>query len=225
MKLYKKMKLFYDLLSQPSRTLFIYLKLNKIPFEACPVALRKGEHLTEDFKEKCSKFGKVPFIHDGDFRLTESVAIVRYLSEKYNVNEPLYPKDAQLRGKIDEYLEWQHHNIRANCSMYFIMKCIEPLFKEVPDKKLAAFKKRMEKSLVDIQELFLKDQEYLAGNSFTVADIFAATEIDQLRATGYDPKDNRPVLAAWLDRVKSNCEPYYSETHEIVERFAKKSKL
>jgi len=77
------LKLYYDLLSQPSRALYIILKKNNIPFEPCPVALRKGEHLTDEFKETLNRFQKVPFIHHGEFKLSESVAIVSYLSREY----------------------------------------------------------------------------------------------------------------------------------------------
>ena len=36
------MKYYYDLMSQPCRALFIFLKKTKIPYESCPIALRKG---------------------------------------------------------------------------------------------------------------------------------------------------------------------------------------
>lgn len=35
------LKLYYDLLSQPSRALYIFFKKAKIPFEAVPIELRK----------------------------------------------------------------------------------------------------------------------------------------------------------------------------------------
>lgn len=35
-------KFFYDLMSQPSRALYIFLKQTKIPFEDHQIALRKG---------------------------------------------------------------------------------------------------------------------------------------------------------------------------------------
>lgn len=38
------LKYYYDLMSQPSRAIYIFLKANKINFEAKPVALRKGRH-------------------------------------------------------------------------------------------------------------------------------------------------------------------------------------
>ena len=36
------LKYYYDLMSQPSRAVYIFLKANGIAFEAKPIALRKG---------------------------------------------------------------------------------------------------------------------------------------------------------------------------------------
>jgi glutathione S-transferase len=71
------MKFYFDLMSQPSRALYIFFKLNKIPVEYVPVALRKSEHMNDEFKE-VNRFQKVPCIIDNDgFKLSESVAIFR----------------------------------------------------------------------------------------------------------------------------------------------------
>lgn len=35
-------RFYYDLMSQPSRALYLFLRLNKIPFEDHPIPLRKG---------------------------------------------------------------------------------------------------------------------------------------------------------------------------------------
>lgn len=51
-------KFFYDLLSPPSRALYIFFKFNKIEHEAISVALRKGK-----------TYFSMPFItDDGDAR-------------------------------------------------------------------------------------------------------------------------------------------------------------
>ena len=41
----KLVKIYYDFISQPSRALWIGLKMSKTPFEDCPVALRKSKLL------------------------------------------------------------------------------------------------------------------------------------------------------------------------------------
>lgn len=42
-KMSAPIKFYYDLLSQPARALYIFIKLNKIPVDEFPIALRKGK--------------------------------------------------------------------------------------------------------------------------------------------------------------------------------------
>lgn len=39
----KPLKFYYDLMSQPARALYMFLKLNQIPHEQCIVSIGKGE--------------------------------------------------------------------------------------------------------------------------------------------------------------------------------------
>lgn len=73
------MKFYYDLMSQPSRALYIFFKLNKqIPVTYVPVKLGQGEHLSEEFKNNINRFQKAPcIIEDDGWKLAESVAIFR----------------------------------------------------------------------------------------------------------------------------------------------------
>jgi len=57
-------------MSQPCRALYIFLKMTGIPYEAHEIALRKMEHMTDDFK-KLNPLKKVPVIDDAGFVLTE----------------------------------------------------------------------------------------------------------------------------------------------------------
>lgn len=68
------LKLYYDLLSQPSRVIYIFFKMCNIPFEKNLINLKNLEQYTPEY-EQINPFKKVPFIdHDG-FKLGE-----RYLS-------------------------------------------------------------------------------------------------------------------------------------------------
>lgn len=64
------LKLYYDLLSQPSRALYIFMKKCNIPFESKLVHLAKGEHFEPEF-EKIHPFKKVPAIEHNGFNLIE----------------------------------------------------------------------------------------------------------------------------------------------------------
>ena len=57
--------------------------------------------------------GKVPVLRDGDFTLTESVAMFRYLAREKEVADHWYPAHSRAQARVDEYLEWQHLNTRC----------------------------------------------------------------------------------------------------------------
>lgn len=65
------------------------------------VDLMVGEHYQEPFTA-INPNRLAPVLEDGDFRLTESSAILRYLADK--IDSPAYPKDLRERAKINEAL-------------------------------------------------------------------------------------------------------------------------
>ncbi len=67
---------YYDLMSQPCRAVYIFLKMTGIPYQAKEIALRKMEHMTEEYVQM-NPFKKVPVIDDSGFILTE-----RYFEEE-----------------------------------------------------------------------------------------------------------------------------------------------
>jgi glutathione S-transferase len=179
------LKFYFDLMSQPSRALYIFLKLNKLPVEFVKTDLMKMQHLTDEFKA-VNRFQKVPCIVDSDgFKLSESVAIFRYLmqNKKESFGDNWYPSDIRTRALIDEYLEWQHNNTRLGCAMYFQSKFLIPKISGQPpnESKVAAFKKQMENSLDLLENVWLASAEknFLATKEISFADILAACELEQ----------------------------------------------
>ncbi|KAJ8915162.1 hypothetical protein NQ315_000414 [Exocentrus adspersus] len=220
------LKYYFDLMSQPCRAVYIFLKVANIPFEPCTVALRKGEHRTEEFKQKLNKFQLVPFIHDGDFKLSESVAIFRYLTREYPVKDNWYPKDSKQQARIDEYLEYQHLNIRGHCTLYFRQKWLEPTItgKQPDPKKLKILEGNVVNALDKFQEFFLADTPFINSQTVSFADILAACEIEQPRMAGFEPRDGRPRLKEWIERVRTECNPYYDEAHVVLYKRVEKAK-
>ncbi|XP_056641775.1 glutathione S-transferase theta-1 [Diorhabda sublineata] len=217
------LKLYFDLLSQPSRSIFIFLKKVNLPFEPCLVDLAKRQHLKEEFSKTVSRIPRVPVIHDGDFVLNESVAIVRYLSRQYPISDQWYPKDSKKQAQTDEYLEWHHLNLRLNCATYFITKWANPLLRgtEPTEEQLKKTKKYMERSLKDFENYFLSNGTFIHGDKVSYSDIHAACEIEQIKIAGYDIKDHYPKIKQWIDNVRKECNPYYDEAHKFVYKLAK----
>lgn len=40
---------------------------------------------------------------------------------------------------------------------------------------------------------------------------------------GFDPTEGRPVLKQWLERVKTETQPYYDEAHAIINKIVAKA--
>ncbi|XP_066143500.1 glutathione S-transferase theta-3-like [Euwallacea fornicatus] len=221
------LKLYYDLMSQPSRTVYIFLKLTKIPFQDCPVALRKNEQSSKEFKEQLNRFQKVPFIHHGDFKLAESTAIVSYLTREYRelVLDHWYPKNSKAQAKLEEYLAWHHINMRLPCATYAFYKWMIPILTKTPpdEEILSKHKGNLVKCLDQIKDLWLSKEPYFLGDHISVADIFAACELEHLKLANDDAFEGRPELIAWLERVRDVCNPVYDEAHAIVNKIAVKS--
>ncbi len=94
-----RMKLHFHPVSTASRPVIAFLAEAKIAYEPVVVDIMTGEHLKEPFLS-LNPSGQVPVLEDGDFVLTESSAILKYLADK--VNSPAYPKDLKARARINE---------------------------------------------------------------------------------------------------------------------------
>src|SRR5437762_14359164 len=77
----------------PARSIRVRWTLQElgVDFDPVPVNLVAGEHRRPEFLE-INPAGKIPVLVDGDLTLTESVAIVLYLAEKYP-DKGLVPAD------------------------------------------------------------------------------------------------------------------------------------
>lgn len=51
--------------------------------------------------------------------------------------------------------------------------------KKLDDNRLQKYKSQMEDSLNDIENVWLKDSQYLVGNEISVADLVGISEIEQ----------------------------------------------
>lgn len=105
------------------------------------------------------------------------------MARKGEIKESLYPiseKSSKVLSKVDEFLEWQHLTLRLSCGSNFRMKWLEPLMGIQRDEKMIKeFEKLMEVNLGIMENVWLKDTPFVAGNEMTAADIFGACEIEQ----------------------------------------------
>ncbi|XP_046390954.1 glutathione S-transferase theta-1-like [Ischnura elegans] len=221
-----KLKVYYDLISQPARAVLALLKVNGIPYEGIQIQLRKGEHLSEDYV-KLNPFHRIPMIIDDGFKLMESVAILRYLCATRNLDDYWYPKDPKLQARVDEYLEWQHIDIRSNTMGYLMNKFMLPAATGVPpDEQLVnRLESNLEQGFDNIENLWLQNgKKYLTGEKMSIADLLGVFEACTTKVAGYDPRINRPNLTSWMDRMRDELNPHYDELNATIDRLTEKFK-
>uniref|UniRef100_A0A8C3F8M1 glutathione transferase n=1 Tax=Chrysemys picta bellii TaxID=8478 RepID=A0A8C3F8M1_CHRPI len=221
-------ELFLDLRSQPCRALFIFAKKNNIPFEFKDVELLKGHHLSEEFgKVNVLKKVPAPLIHclspqhltSACYVPCSDIAILLYLSRKFNTPDHWYPSDLQKRARVDEYLSWQHTTIREKGCKIFITKVLVPLVVGQPfsPEKLEEAVEELNSALKQFEEKFLQDKPFIVGNEISLADLVAIVELMQPVGCGCDIFENRPKLVEWRSRVEEAVgKELFQQAHEII---------
>jgi len=88
----------------PTRSIRVLWTLRElcVEFEFVNVNLMAGENRHPEFLA-LNPAGKVPVLVDGEFVLTESVAMVLYLAEKYP-EKNLLPAGVELRAQVNRWL-------------------------------------------------------------------------------------------------------------------------
>jgi len=96
------MKLWYCPVFPSSKSVLQFCLAAQIPFDP-----QKIDYLYGDFKDD-------PLLSDGETKISESNAILRYLCEKFCVPSYWYPsgpeltqQESQRRSSIDQWLEWR----------------------------------------------------------------------------------------------------------------------
>lgn len=94
------MRLYTYFRSSAAYRVRIALGLKQLKWESVPIHLVRdgGQHHTDNYKA-LNPTGLVPTFQDGDITLTQSLAIIEYLEEKYPA-VPLLPGDAVARAHI-----------------------------------------------------------------------------------------------------------------------------
>ncbi|XP_033098619.1 glutathione S-transferase theta-1-like [Anneissia japonica] len=207
---------YYHPLSQPSRAIVLFCRLNKIKHETKVVDFSKEEHKSPEYTA-IQPSQVVPAIKDGDFCLGESTAIVRYLAAKYKVADHWYPADLKARARVDAYLAWQHTGLRkAGCDV-MINEVFTPRSTGKKDQEAVdKYVKTAEETIGKMNKIFLKGQKFLCGEEISIADLFAICELIQPLScpSGKGLLKNQPEITEWMKRVEAILNPDYDEMNK-----------
>ncbi|KAK1436223.1 hypothetical protein QVD17_02001 [Tagetes erecta] len=215
-------KVYGDRLSQPSRAIIIFCKINGIEFEEIRTDILKNQHHSPEYKE-INPMRQIPAIVDGDLKLFESHAILIYLSCAYpQVASTWYPDDVYKRAKIHSVLDWHHNFLRRGAAGFIFNTVLAPLsgIHSYP-QVIIQVEEILLRSLSKLEHVWLKDGPFLAGNSQpSIADLLLACEIMQLELLS--EKDRHRILSPyvkvvkWVEDTKSAVAPHFDEAHELL---------
>ncbi len=129
------------------------------------ISLSEGKNRSPEFL-KINPRGQVPVLQDGNKTLREGAAILVYLAEKHN--SPLLPKSGQERADAIEWLMFCNATLHpAYSRAFFLMRAAKEPAKE---ELLTIVTNQINKLWEEVEER-LNNNNYLAGNKITVADI------------------------------------------------------
>jgi GST-like protein len=175
----------------------IALEELELAYEMRHVGVFKGENFGDEFRA-LNPFAKVPVLLDeksGGAPIFESGAILIYLAETYGPHL-LAPSGPQRW----ETLKWLTAQV-ANVGPIFGQ---HNHFRRAPQRAPYAAERyrRTAAELYRILDRRLTETAFLAGDSYSIADIATFPWAKYLRRHGMTP-DEFPHLVAWVDRIKA----------------------
>jgi glutathione S-transferase len=198
------MKLYYHPISTTCRPIMLFAAEQGIPLDMQVVDLFTGEHTKTPYGA-INPNHLIPVLEDGDFRLTESSAIMKYLADK--TGSPLYPKDLQQRARVNERMDWINTQFGREFCYGVVYPQIFPHHKrrsqEAHDATLQWGKERAQGWLKVLDEHILgPGNNYLCGDSLTIADYYGAAFLTLGEVVGCDFAAY-PNVQRWLGRMKA----------------------
>jgi glutathione S-transferase len=178
-----------------SRTIRAHWALHELglDFELRPIQPRTGETQTPEFTALTAR-QKIPLLQDNGMVLTESAAIITYLSDAYGQpHNRLLPADPRERARC---LEWCFFVIsELDATSLYVMRRhgdLRHIYGEAPLANAAAaayFQRQMR----TVERALAGNPHYILGDRFTAADILLSTCVTWAVRYGVPVTD--PVLA------------------------------
>jgi glutathione S-transferase len=190
---------------------------SNISYEPVVVDLMTGAHLKEDFL-KLNPSGQVPVLEDGDFILTESAAILRYLADK--TNSPAYPKDGKTRARIDERIDWINSNHYREWGYNLIYPQLFPHHLRQPEaaqKATVEWGRDKSEKWLGVLDKVIGKNKYLCGDTITIADYFGAQVLAAGDLIGVSFK-RFPNVDRWMQSMRAL--PSWKKVNEAADGFA-----
>jgi glutathione S-transferase len=217
------MKIYYHPASTTSRPLMLFASESGMKIDFQIVDLFTGEHYKPAY-EAINPNHLVPVLDDGDFRLTESSAILKYLADKAGSNA--YPTDLKQRARVNERMDWVNTQLCRDLAYGLVYPQIFPHHKrpsEEAQQTTLGWAKERAAGWLKVMDTHLlgSSNAFLCGSEMTIADYYAAPFVALAEAIGSD-LSAYPNVKRWLGRMKQLKS--WAKVNEAIDGYAKSLK-
>lgn len=182
-------------LSSYVRTALMACAEKRAPHRNEPVEFRSEAH------KELHPFMKIPAMTHGQVQLFETSAIVRYLDAVFDGGTRLVPEDVVGAARAEQWVSavnaYLYEDLVRNYVLVYLFAKGEPDRTRIDDTL-----PKMDRDLALLEEQ-LAAGPYLAGDRFSIADLFAAPII---HTAGHFPEAKaklaqKPQIGAWIARI------------------------
>ena len=179
----------------------LLLSLLELNFKTIHYDVVNGAARTEDYLKNINKNGRIPVLQFEDGKcLAESNAILFYLAQ----NTAYFPSDPWQQAKVMEWLcfeQYSHEPFIAVAKFILTMLPADtPRRSEIPTLHEKGY------PALQIMEDQFNENDYLVGNSLSIADIALYAYTHKAHMGKFD-MSRFPAIKAWFERIEA--EPNY----------------
>lgn len=207
------MKLYFHPASTTCRPIMLLAASARIELDYQFVDLFAGDNLKPEFLA-VNPNGAVPLLEDGEFRLAESSAILKYLADQ--VRAPSYPTELRARARVHERMDWFNTGLYRDLGYGFVYAQVLDAYRKGDDaaqRAHLAWSRAKAKHWLEILDRHLigATNRFVCGNEITLADFMGSSyvtlgEVIKLDYSAY------PNTMRWLANVKAL--PYWTSVNE-----------
>jgi len=212
------MKLYYHPISSTCRPVLLFAAESGLPLELHLVDLFTGEQYQPPY-EAINPNHLVPVLEDGDFRLTESSAILKYLADKSGSS--LYTQELRQRARVKERMDWINTQLSRDLAYGTVYPQIFSFHKrrsdEAQQSTLQWGVERARGWMKVLDEHILGANAYLCGDALTIADYQASSFVALTEIIGSDLAAY-PNVKQWLGRMKALKS--WKQVNEVIDSYA-----
>lgn len=173
------------------------LRALRQPWDPVFVDYLGGATQVPAWREAVNEMGEVPVLEDGELRLTQSGAILDYLSRKHGA---FAGESESERLEILRWILFDNHKFTSCFASYRYLKSFAP---GTPDPGVMAWLKGRIDSAFGIVDRHLRGRSFLVGTKPTIADISLCGYLFYPEEeSGCEVALRFRHLSAWLDRLR-----------------------